>query len=41
MLEYPDDLSADSVHDVEDWFRVVIRRMKRQAGIQLDDELPS
>ncbi len=34
MFQRPDKLSADSVRDVEDWFKVVIRRMKRKAGIE-------
>lgn len=33
VLQRPTDLKADSVRDLEDWFAVVIKRLKRRAGI--------
>jgi adenine-specific DNA methylase len=38
VLEWPGELSADSVRDLEDWIKVVVKRMKRRAGIKDSDD---
>ena len=37
-LELPSELSAASVHDLEYWISGILRRMKRKAGIEMDDQ---
>jgi len=40
LVSWPGELSKESVQDLDDWFGVLIRRMKRKAGIPEQPKQP-
>src|SRR5262249_24097365 len=37
LLQWPASMSQDSVTDIEDWLKLIVRKAKRAAGIKPDD----
>jgi hypothetical protein len=40
VMQWPDDLSAESVEDFEYWLKGIVRRLRRKAGLPVDPSKP-
>jgi hypothetical protein len=40
MLQWPSSISATSVADLEDWLKLVVRKLKRRSGIEAATSMP-